>query len=156
MEIMGYTVSTALIWIAIAVVFAVIEGFTMGLTTIWFTIGGVVASIVAIAGGPEFVQVIVFLAVSILLLYFTRPLAEKKLKIGTEKTNVETLPGETGIVIKEIAPHNTGQVKAQGQIWTAISDIGGTLTAGTAVCVLRVEGVKLVVKPLEENHNTEV
>ena len=156
MEIMGYTVSTALIWIAIAVVFAIIEGITMGLTTIWFTIGGVVASIVAIAGAPEFVQVIVFLAVSILLLYFTRPLAEKKLKIGSEKTNVETLPGETGIVIKEISPHNTGQVKAQGQIWTAISDIGGTLIEGTAVCVLRVEGVKLVVRPLEENHNTEV
>ncbi|NLT48843.1 MAG: NfeD family protein [Clostridiales bacterium] len=155
MEIMGYTVSAALIWILIAVILAIVEALTLGLTTIWFTIGGVAASIAAIAGAPVLVQVIIFLVVSILLLYFTRPLAEKRLKIGKEKTNVETLPGEIGVVIKEITPHNTGQVKVHGQIWTAISDIGGTLEEGISVRVIRVEGVKLVVMPLEESE-TEV
>ena len=68
---------------------------------------------------------------------------------------METLPGEIGVVIKEITPHNTGQVKVHGQIWTAISDIGGTLEEGISVRVIRVEGVKLVVMPLEESE-TEV
>ncbi|MGI6733942.1 MAG: NfeD family protein [Anaerovoracaceae bacterium] len=150
MEILGYTVSSALIWIAIAVFFAVIEAVTMGLTTIWFTIGGVAACVASIAGASVLVQVIVFLLVSIVLLYFTRPLAEKKLKIGTEKTNVESLPGKTALVIEPITPHNTGQVKAQGQIWTAITDSeDSTLEKGTTVRILRVEGVKLVVEPLE-------
>jgi membrane protein implicated in regulation of membrane protease activity len=150
MEILGYTVSSALIWIAIAVFFAVIEAVTMGLTTIWFTIGGVAACVASIAGASVLVQVIVFLLVSIVLLYFTRPLAEKKLKIGTEKTNVESLPGKTALVIEPITPYNTGQVKAQGQIWTAITDSeDSTLEKGTTVRILRVEGVKLVVEPLE-------
>jgi membrane protein implicated in regulation of membrane protease activity len=157
MEILGYTVSSALIWIAIAVFFALIEAFTLGLTTIWFTIGGVAASIASMAGAPVLVQVIVFLCVSILLLYFTRPLAEKKLKIGAEKTNVESLPGQMALVTQAITPHHTGQVKAQGQIWTAVSDtMDSTLEQGTTVRILRVEGVKLVVEPLDENHKTEV
>ncbi|MDI9493148.1 MAG: NfeD family protein [Bacillota bacterium] len=150
MEILGYTVSSALIWIVIAVIFAIIEALTMGLTTIWFTIGGVAASFASIAGASVLVQVIVFLCVSIVLLYFTRPLAEKKLKVGTEKTNVESLPGKTALVVKAITPLHTGQVKVQGQIWTAVSDsIDSTLEQGSMVRIIRVEGVKLVVEPFE-------
>ena len=157
MELFGYTVSGALLWIAAAVIFAVIEALTMGLYTIWFTIGAVAAGIVSIAGGSALVQLIVFLAVSILLLYFTRPLAEKKLRIGSEKTNVEALPGQTALVIREITPYNTGQVKAQGQIWTAVCvGAGSILKEGTTVRILRVEGVKLVVESLEEKMKTEV
>jgi membrane protein implicated in regulation of membrane protease activity len=150
MEILGYTVSSTLIWIVIAVIFAIIEALTMGLTTIWFTIGGVAASFASIAGASVLVQVIVFLCVSIVLLYFTRPLAEKKLKVGTEKTNVESLPGKTALVVKAITPLHTGQVKVQGQIWTAVSDsIDSTLEQGSMVRIIRVEGVKLVVEPFE-------
>jgi membrane protein implicated in regulation of membrane protease activity len=150
MEILGYTVSSALIWIVIAVIFAIIEALTMGLTTIWFTIGCVAASFASIAGASVLVQVIVFLCVSIVLLYFTRPLAEKKLKVGTEKTNVESLPGKTALVVKAITPLHTGQVKVQGQIWTAVSDsIDSTLEQGSMVRIIRVEGVKLVVEPFE-------
>jgi membrane protein implicated in regulation of membrane protease activity len=139
-----------LIWIVIAVIFAIIEALTMGLTTIWFTIGGVAASFASIAGASVLVQVIVFLCVSIVLLYFTRPLAEKKLKVGTEKTNVESLPGKTALVVKAITPLHTGQVKVQGQIWTAVSDsIDSTLEQGSMVRIIRVEGVKLVVEPFE-------
>ena len=77
MEILGDTVSSALIWIVIAVIFAIIEALTMGLTTIWFTIGGVAARFASIAGASVIVQVFVFLCVSIVLLYFTRPLAKE-------------------------------------------------------------------------------
>ncbi len=152
MELFGYMVNGALVWIALAVLFAAIEAVTMGLNTIWFTIGAVVAAVVSIAGGSLLPQIITFLAVSALLLYFTRPLAVKKLKIGMEKTNVESLPGQTALVVKEIAPYNTGQAKVQGQIWTAISEQPqGRFAEGDTVRIIRVEGVKLVVRSLEEN-----
>lgn len=150
MEIMGYTISSSLIWIAIAVFFAIIEATTLGLTTIWFTIGGVAACIVSLLGGHWLIQIITFLAVSVLLLYFTKPLAVKKLKIGTEKTNVDALIGETAIVTLEISPYNTGQVKVRGHIWTAISEKSGSIKEGTEVEILGVQGVKLIVKPLAE------
>lgn len=156
MDLFGIFVSTSLIWIAVAVIFAIIEALTMGINTIWFSIGAVVASIVAMAGGPGLLQIIVFLGVSILLLYFTRPIAVKKLKIGSEKTNVDTLPGQTALVTTDITPYNTGQVKVQGQIWTAIyQGADTTLKQGEMVRIIRVEGVKLVVEPLNATEKRE-
>lgn len=138
----------SIVWILIAVVFAIVEAFTLGLTTIWFTVGGVAACIVSLLGGPILLQVIVFLAVSIILLYFTRPLAEKKLKVGHEKNVLESLIGQTGIVTSEIKPFYTGQVKIKGQIWTAIANDGeATLEKGLEVKIIKIEGVKLIVKP---------
>lgn len=150
MEIFGFMVDMALIWIGIAVLFAVIEALTLGLTTIWFTVGGVAACVVSLLGGHLVLQVIMFLAVSILLLYFTKPLAEKKLRIGAEKTNVDALIGQVGVVTEEIVPFATGLVKVNGVIWTALPDDENlTLTSGEKVRIVRVEGVKLIVVPVE-------
>jgi membrane protein implicated in regulation of membrane protease activity len=151
MELFGFTISSSILWIVIAVVFAVIEALTLGINTIWFTIGAVIASIIAMAGGPVLLQIIAFLVSSTLLIYFTRPIAIKKLRIGNEKTNLDTLPGKSALVINDIMPYSTGQVKVQGQIWTAISDgVSSVFRKGDTVRVLRVEGVKLVVEELNE------
>lgn len=151
MDISGYTINMAFVWIGVAVLFAVIEAVTMGLTTIWFSAGAVAACIASLLGAPVIVQVLVFLAASILLLYYTKPLAEKKLKIGSEKTNVEALAGQIGIVTEDIIPYNTGQVKVNGQIWTAVADDReAAITKETEVRILRVEGVKLIVTPVKE------
>lgn len=146
----GFHISEPLIWVMVAVVFAIIEALTMGLTTIWFTIGGVAACIAALLGAPLWLQIVIFLAVSIVLLYYTRPLAEKKLKIGHEKTNIENLIGQTGIVTQEIKPYNTGLVKLNGQSWTAVENSNkNTIAEGKEVKVKRIEGVKLIVEQLE-------
>lgn len=138
--------SEPFIWIIIAVIFAIIEAFTMGLTTIWFAIGGVVACIIALMGGSLLIQIIVFFTVSIILLYFTRPLAEKKLKIGHEKNIIEQMLDKTGLVTETIEPYNTGQVKVDGMIWSAVSnDNKDILSKNEIVKIVRIEGVKLVV-----------
>lgn len=146
----GFEMSEPLIWILIAVIFAVIEGFTMGLTTIWFTIGGVAACIIALLGGPLLLQIAVFLIVSIILLYFTRPLAEKKLKIGHEKNNIDLMIGKTGMVTEDIMPYNTGQVKLNGMVWTAVTRGNNKIVLkGQEVKVVKIEGVKLIVEQTE-------
>lgn len=143
----GLEMSEPLIWILIAVIFAVIEGFTMGLTTIWFTVGGVGACIIALLGGPLLLQIAVFLIVSIILLYFTRPLAEKRLKIGHEKNNIDQIIGQTGLVTEDIEPYHTGQVKLNGMVWTAIAkDKNETLSKGELIKIIKIEGVKLIVE----------
>lgn len=146
----GFEVTEPLIWILIAVIFAVIEAFTMGLTTIWFTVGGVAACFIALIGGPLMVQGIVFLSVSIILLYFTRPFAEKRLRIGHEKNNLDLMIGKIGLVVEDILPFNTGQVKVGGQIWTAISsDNNNIIRKEKIVKIIKIEGVKLIVEQLE-------
>jgi membrane protein implicated in regulation of membrane protease activity len=140
----------AIIWIILAVVFAVIEGFTFGMVTIWFTIGAVVSAIVAMAGGPPAVQIIVFFAVSIILLIFTRPILVKHLKIGREKNNIELIEGKIGLVTETIEPFKSGLVKVNGVVWTAVGDDQGfAAESGSEVKIKRVEGVKLIVEPAD-------
>jgi membrane protein implicated in regulation of membrane protease activity len=141
------TDNMVLFWIIAAIAFAAIEGFTLGLVTIWFTIGAAAAAVVALAGGSLLVQITVFFAVSIVLLIFTRPILVKKLKVGREKNNIELIEGKTGLVTATIGPFDSGLVKVNGIVWTAIGeDSGFAADEGTEVEVVRVEGVKLIVK----------
>ena len=93
---------------------------------------------------------VIFVAVSGVLLFFTRPLARK---LGVKKhqpTNADRVVGAEALVIKEIDPINSaGQVKALGQIWSARDEDHGTIPEGEYVEVLRIEGVKLIVKRKE-------
>ncbi len=146
MELFGIVMSAALAWVFIAVIFAVVEALTMGLTTIWFSAGAVCAAIASMLHAPMLLQVIVFLIVSVVLLYFTKPLAEKQLKIGQEKTNTDALIGKKGLVIAEIAPYQTGQVKVDGQIWSAVGITNDKqIEIGSEVTIEKIEGVKLIV-----------
>ena len=136
-----------LIWIILAVVFAVIEGIVSGLVTIWFTIGAGAAAGLAAAGAPIPVQVVVFFAVSLVLLFFTRPILSKKLKVGKEKNYTEQLEGKPGLVVEAIEPFKSGQVKVGGILWTAVGETERfAAPADSMIEIVRVEGVKLIVK----------
>ena len=135
-----------LFWIICAVIFAVIEGFVSGLVTIWFTIGAGAAAAVA-TGLPIPIQVVVFFVVSVVLLIFTRPILVKKLKVGREKNYTEQLEGRPGLVVEAIEPFSSGQVKVKGIVWTAIGETDDfAAPAGSRVEIIKVEGVKLIVK----------
>ena len=136
-----------MVWIIIAVVFIIIEGIVSGLVTIWFTIGGGVAAALAAGGAPIPVQVIVFFVVSLVLLIFTRPILSKKLKVGREKNYTEQLEGKPGLVVEPIEPFKSGQVKVGGILWTSVGETEHfAAPADSMVEIVRVEGVKLIVK----------
>lgn len=134
------------IWIIAAVVFSILEAITLGLTSLWFAMAAVVALIAALLGAPFFVQVILFVVFSIIFLMVTKPLAKDLLKIGGERTNSDRIIGEKGIVTTEIMPFSMGQVKVQGQIWSALAEDGEPINVNETVLVQSIEGVKLIVK----------
>lgn len=145
---MNFELTEGMIWLMIAVISGVIEAITLGITTIWFVFGAIVAWILAEFNAPFIIQIIAFILVSGTLLYFTKPLLKKHLKLGSERTNADALIGEVGIVIQEIDTiKSLGQVEIRGQIWSAKTrDEDGIIDNGTRVEVLAIEGVKLVVK----------
>jgi len=150
MTLLGVTIPMALGWLIIAFVFAIIEAFTLGLTTIWFAGGAAAAVVVALLGFPILVQVVVFVVVSILLLVLTRPWAMKHFKSKLESTNIDAVIGKEAVVTQEISPFSAGEAKLNGLISVALAtDKNKTIPAGTAVKVDAVEGVKLIVTPLE-------
>jgi len=137
--------SWAIIWIALAVIFAIIEAVTFGLATIWFAAGALIALIFVWLGAGVYVQIAAFLISSALMLILTRPLVTKYMHVGSVKTNVDSLVGKKGMVVSKITEHNYGQVKLSGQVWTAKSTNAQDIQVDTEVVVNAIEGVKLVV-----------
>jgi membrane protein implicated in regulation of membrane protease activity len=137
------------IWVALTILFAVIEAFTLGLTTIWFAIGALVLVFLSFLPIPMVFQVLIFLAISSVLLFFTRPIAIKKLKIGKVKTNVDSLAGMHAIVTKKISEFERGEINVKGQIWTARCESDSAIEEGTKCEIVRIEGAHAIVRPLE-------
>lgn len=141
-----------MIWLIIFVVCIGVEIATMGLTTIWFAGGALIASVVAAIDGPIWLQVVLFFAVSFVLLYFTRPIAVKYFNKDRVKTNVESMIGKQAIVISEINNlQGIGQVTVGGMEWSARTvQEGITLPVGSVVVVRAISGVKLIVEEKKE------
>lgn len=139
-------------WLIVLVVLIATEIATMGLYTIWFAAGALVAAIVSLLGGNVWWQVGLGLVVSLLLLFFTRPIAVKYFNRERVRTNVESLIGRQAIVISEISNiQGTGQVNIGGQEWSArsVSD-SVTYPVGSVVNVVAISGVKLIVEERKE------
>ena len=145
-------VNMTVAWLVILVILIVIELITMGLTTIWFAGGALAAALISIPGTPLALQILIFLIVSGLLLYFTRPVAVKYFNRDRIRTNVESMIGRQAIVISEINNlEGIGQVNTGGMECSARSSFHNVvLTVGTDVNVLGVDGVKLIVEERKE------
>lgn len=145
---MDYTI----FWLVALVLFIGIEIATLGLTTIWFAGGALLAVIVAALGLPLVVQIVLFFAVSLLLLYFTRPVAVKYFNKDRVKTNAESLVGKQAIVISEISNlQGTGQVTVSGMEWSArTAEDGIAVPVGGVVNIVAINGVKLIVEERKE------
>jgi len=143
----GIEITPALIWIVVAVIFGIIEIVTLGIMTIWFAVGAVAAAILASLGVGFIWQFAAFLFVSIVLLYFTRPIAEKYLKIGKQKTNAESLIGELAVIVEETGPNKIGQARVRGQMWSCeAADKNEVFVKDEEVIIERIEGVRLLIK----------
>jgi Membrane protein implicated in regulation of membrane protease activity len=139
-------------WLGLFLVLLIIEFVTLGLTTIWFAGGTLVAFLAARLGAGFGIQLLFFLVVSFVLLFFTRPLAVKYLNGSRAKTNMDAIAGKTGLVKEEINNiHAQGKVMLQGVEWTARSKNDSiTIKEDTLVEVVEVSGVKLIVKEKKE------
>ena len=148
MTILGLHISMTIFWLIVMIGFLIAEALTVGLVGIWFAGGALVAVILSLFEVSPLMQVIVFFAVSICLLVFTRKIFVEKLNTGKENTNVDALIGETGQVTITINPMEVGQVKLKGQVWSALADDSLlTIEEGTYVTIKAIEGVKLIVVP---------
>ncbi|MFA6735433.1 NfeD family protein [Candidatus Nomurabacteria bacterium] len=138
-----------MIWLALAVFFIIIEVSTVNLISVWFALGALIAMGIALLGVGPVWQIGSFVLVSVaallLFLHF-----RTKLNITTktiEKTNADRNVGKTGVVIEKIDPlSSTGQVRVQGQIWSALSDNDFIIEKNEVVEVIEIKGVKLIVR----------
>ena len=134
-------------WLIAIALLLLVEFATAALTTIWFAGGSLLALLCAVAGGPVWMQVALFLAGSAVLLLLTRPMAVRMLHKGTVATNADSLIGQEAVVTEKIDNlQSTGTVQINGQEWTARSvNPEHVIEKGEVVMVRAIEGVKLIV-----------
>lgn len=140
------------IWLVIVAVMLIIEIFTMGLTTIWFSIGALASAVAAAFGAPLGIQILLFVAVSLLVMFLVRPFAMRVVNKERMKTNIEAVVGEQAVVQETIDNlKEQGKVIFRGVDWMARSIDNSLIPEGELVQIEEVSGVKLVVKKVDKS-----
>lgn len=138
-----------IIWLALMVVFLIIEAATAGLASIWFAAGAFAALISSFLGGQLWLQITLFILVSVVTLVITRPLARKYVNSRVQATNADMVIGQSATVTERIDNvAGTGMATVGGRLWTARSSDGQVIEAGELTEVKAIEGVKLLVVPM--------
>ena len=135
------------VWLAGVIVFVVLEAVTYQLVSIWFAFGAAGALIASLCGAGIYLQLGIFLAIAILLLLILRPFSIKLVKHPDVKTNADSLIGKQVLITEEvnnISGHGKGKVN--GMTWTVRSEDNEVISEGALPEVVRIEGVKLIVK----------
>lgn len=140
-------------WLILMAVLLAIEAATTFLTTIWFAGGALAATVASLLGAGLIVQLVVFFAVSVVLLIVTRPFAVRYLNRDVEKTNVNSLIGKTAVVTQRIDNlAQTGQVRINDIEWMARTEEDSrTIPEKAVVRIQAVYGVKLIVEEEKES-----
>ena len=138
------------LWLIIAGFFLILEIFTVGFLVFWFGIGALITMVASFFISNEIVLGTIFLISSALLLFLTKKFFNKVVETDV-KTNAFSIQGKTGKVIIDIDPsEGTGQIKVNGEIWSAKSFDNRPISKDTEVTVEKIDGVKAIVIPLNK------
>lgn len=134
------------LWLIAAGVFFIIEIATTGFLIFWLGVGALLAMCISFITESILIQTAVFVVSSVVLIPLTKLFLNKYMGNGkVVPTNAYSIIGKTGLVTSDInILESTGQVKINGEIWSAKAD--SNISKGTEVEVLKIDGVKLVVK----------
>ena len=142
---------TWIIWLALFVAMLAVEALGPALVSVWFAFGAIVALIVSfIPGVAWWVEVVIFVVISLATLLALRPVLRRYFKRNNYNTNIDSFTGKRGYVIEDIEYLKPGAVKIGDVSWTAIPvDKDAKILENEVIEVVAVNGNKLIVKKVE-------
>ena len=136
-------------WIIVVIIFSVIEAVTIRLISVWFAAGALLAIIPAALGATVEIQIIVFLAASIVLFATTRPFIKNFLQIKQVNTNAGSIIGMSGLVTEDINNiKGEGRVLVNNMSWWAQSDGDIVIKKNSLVIIKEISGAKVIVEQI--------
>ena len=139
------------LWIFVAIASIIIEVITLGdLICIWFAVGALASGILAWIKVKTAIQFVAFFVVSIGVMLIVRPLASRYLRGNIVATNSDRLIGMTATVTKDITADSWGERTVAGMTWSCISIDNQPVKKDTSVRIMAIDGVKLIVKPIDD------
>lgn len=153
---MLFGIDSLYFWLAVIIISIAAEAATLGLCGIWFAAGGAAALVAATFGASIWMQLVIFVLLSAVMLLLVRPLFSRFLKAGRQATNADRIIGQSAVVTE---PHRQSGGNRRGararQEWTARTKDGTPIPAGTRVTILEIRGVKAIVQKTETNGEKE-
>lgn len=134
-----------LIWVFLAVIFAILELVTTAFFLVWFAVGSVVAAILNYLGFDVYVQFTAFVIVSLVLILSTRKFADRITPEPSKKTTADRLIGKHGKIIRKLED-NSYIVRVSGEEWSAK---GEDMDVNDKVEIVGIDSIKLIVKKVE-------
>lgn len=141
------------LWLVLSGFCIIVEIVNLSFFIFWFALGALIAMVSSFFIDNLVIQIAIFLISSTILLFVTKPFVKKFINSDSNvKTNAYSLEGKVGKVTVDIEPiEGTGQIKVNGEVWSAKSQDNNTIPKDTEVVIERIDGVKAIVKPLIKN-----
>jgi membrane protein implicated in regulation of membrane protease activity len=137
------------LWLALALIFGIIETTTLDLTFLMLGGGALVGGVAAMLGAPFLLQALVAIAASAALIGVVRPVAKRHLRQPVSaRTGVAALVGRRAIVVERVDAHG-GRIKLAGEIWSARSYDNAVIEIGATVDVVEIQGATALVYEVE-------
>ncbi|UCR89661.1 NfeD family protein [Mycetocola spongiae] len=139
-------------WLALILIFIIIEMLTLEFTFLMLAIGSFIGLLSGVIQVPWYGQIIIAGVAAMLLIFLVRPPLLRALQRGGDptKSNLDALIGLGGTVLETVSA-GTGLVKlANGDTWTARTESsapGSALEPGTPITVAVIDGATALVKP---------
>lgn len=137
---------STIFWLVLLVLFLMMEASTVALVCLWCAFGALAASVASVCGAEVWLEVVLFLAVTVITLAALRPVLKRFINPKLVKTNLDAIIGSSGLVLDTIDNlQSTGKVKLGAMEWTARSTDGNPIEKDTVIEVDRIEGAKVFV-----------
>jgi membrane protein implicated in regulation of membrane protease activity len=139
-------------WLVLAVALGVAEMVSLDLILLMMAAGALVAAVVALAGAPIILQVLLGAGASAAMLLLVRPSLIARLHNGPDLVSGHNrLVGQQAVVTEELSAVNPGRIKLAGEIWSACPyDESLTIAPGAKVEVFAIRGATAYVHPVGE------
>lgn len=133
------------IWMAAAVLFLIGEIAVPTFFFLCFAVAAAATGVYSIWGPQEYYwQIGIFIIVSLVLIPLTRNFAKRVTSPHAQKANIDNIVGSTALVVKEISAHESGQVKIEGEVWSATAT--EAIPLNSSVRVVKISGTKVHVE----------
>lgn len=143
-------------WLAAALAAGIIEACTTALVSVWIVIGAVCAAAAAALGASVLAQLLIFLAVSAVLLLLTLPMCKKFRSSKKTATNADMLIGRTGIITEDVDPLlGTGEAKVGGKLWSVQIRGDGKAKVGDIIKIEEIVGAHLVASVISDKERED-
>ena len=139
-----------IVWIGLMVLFGIMEAATVNMVSVWFVGGSLVGLIAELLGASVWVQIILFLITAGALLACLRPFGRRYVTPNKTATNADMVLGRETYLSEAVDNlRGTGALRLDGKEWTVRSVSDAVLPEGTLVKIVKLEGVKLYVEPVQ-------